>query len=79
MECVEKLIRKDMIHPLTDRKLKEKDIIPLQRVREDGLIKSLALYIICNFPSLSSYQGGTGYAITNDNLQAKEKRPMLQV
>ncbi|EDV97481.1 nitric oxide synthase-interacting protein homolog [Drosophila grimshawi] len=54
MECVEKLIRKDMIHPLTDRKLKDKDIIPLQR-------------------------GGTGYAITNDNLQAKEKRPMLQV
>lgn len=31
------------------------------------------------FPLLSSYQGGTGYAITNDNLQAKEKRPMLQV
>ncbi|KAH8324555.1 hypothetical protein KR074_011066 [Drosophila pseudoananassae] len=30
MECVERLIRKDMIHPLTDRKLKEKDIIPLQ-------------------------------------------------
>ncbi|EDW75126.1 uncharacterized protein Dwil_GK19865 [Drosophila willistoni] len=54
LECVEKLIRKDMIHPLTDRKLKDKDIIPLQR-------------------------GGTGYAITNDNLQAKEKRPMLQV
>ncbi|KAM8708286.1 hypothetical protein ACLKA7_015283 [Drosophila subpalustris] len=54
LECVEKLIRKDMIHPLTDRKLKDKDIIILQR-------------------------GGTGYAITNDNLQAKEKRPMLQV
>ncbi|KAH8397190.1 hypothetical protein KR215_010292 [Drosophila sulfurigaster] len=54
VECVEKLIRKDMIHPLTDRKLKDKDIILLQR-------------------------GGTGYAITNDNLQAKEKRPMLQV
>ncbi|EDX02709.1 nitric oxide synthase-interacting protein homolog [Drosophila yakuba] len=54
MECVERLIRKDMIHPLTDRKLKDKDIIPLQR-------------------------GGTGYATTNDNLQAKEKRPMLQV
>ncbi|KAH8323847.1 hypothetical protein KR067_006881 [Drosophila pandora] len=31
MECVERLIRRDMIHPLTDRKLKEKDIIPLQR------------------------------------------------
>ncbi|XP_064545641.1 nitric oxide synthase-interacting protein homolog [Drosophila montana] len=54
MECVEKLIRKDMIHPLTDRKLKDKDIIPLQR-------------------------GGTGYSTTNDNLEGKEKRPMLQV
>lgn len=32
MECVEKLIKKDMIHPLTSTKLKEKDIIPLQRV-----------------------------------------------
>lgn len=31
MECVEKLIKKDMIHPLTSTKLKEKDIIPLQR------------------------------------------------
>ncbi|XP_075157782.1 nitric oxide synthase-interacting protein homolog [Haematobia irritans] len=54
MECVEKLIKKDMIHPLTNQKLKEKDIIPLQR-------------------------GGTGYAFTNDNLEGKEKRPMLQV
>lgn len=54
MECVEKLIKKDMMHPLTGEKLKEKDIIPLQR-------------------------GGTGYAITNDNLQAKEQRPALQV
>uniref|UniRef100_A0A034WJL0 Nitric oxide synthase-interacting protein homolog n=1 Tax=Bactrocera dorsalis TaxID=27457 RepID=A0A034WJL0_BACDO len=54
MECVEKLIKKDMIHPLTNQKLSEKDIIPLQR-------------------------GGTGYAMTNDNLNAKEKRPMLQV
>ncbi|XP_051741471.1 nitric oxide synthase-interacting protein isoform X2 [Ctenopharyngodon idella] len=31
MECVEKLIRKDMIDPMTGDKLKEKDIIPLQR------------------------------------------------
>ncbi|XP_037933907.1 nitric oxide synthase-interacting protein homolog [Teleopsis dalmanni] len=54
MECVEKLIKKDMIHPLTNQKLKDKDIIPLQR-------------------------GGTGYATTNDNLEGKEKRPMLQV
>lgn len=33
MECVDKLIRKDMIHPLTDEKLTEKDIIPMERVR----------------------------------------------
>lgn len=32
MECVEKLIRKDMTDPVTGDKLKEKDIIPLQRV-----------------------------------------------
>uniref|UniRef100_A0A673NP38 Nitric oxide synthase-interacting protein n=1 Tax=Sinocyclocheilus rhinocerous TaxID=307959 RepID=A0A673NP38_9TELE len=31
MECVEKLIQKDMIDPVTGDKLKEKDIIPLQR------------------------------------------------
>uniref|UniRef100_A0A673GZM2 Nitric oxide synthase-interacting protein n=1 Tax=Sinocyclocheilus rhinocerous TaxID=307959 RepID=A0A673GZM2_9TELE len=31
MECVEKLIQKDMIDPVTEDKLKEKDIIPLQR------------------------------------------------
>ncbi|XP_046441516.1 nitric oxide synthase-interacting protein homolog [Daphnia pulex] len=30
-ECFEKLIKKDMIHPLTGKKLKEKDIITLQR------------------------------------------------
>lgn len=31
MECYEKLIKKDMIHPLTNEKLTEKDIILLQR------------------------------------------------
>lgn len=31
MECVEKLIKKDWIHPLTNEKLEETDIIPLQR------------------------------------------------
>lgn len=30
MECVEKIIKKDWIHPLTSEKLTEKDIIPLQ-------------------------------------------------
>lgn len=37
MECVEKLIKKDMIHPLTNSKLKEKDIIVLQRVSHEIL------------------------------------------
>lgn len=41
MECVEKLIKKDMIHPLTSTKLKEKDIIPLQRVSKDPNKQSL--------------------------------------
>ncbi|MBN3301956.1 NOSIP protein, partial [Amia calva] len=33
MECVERLIRKDMTDPETGAKLRETDIIPLQRVR----------------------------------------------
>ncbi|XP_045492067.1 nitric oxide synthase-interacting protein homolog [Colias croceus] len=53
MECVEKIIKKDWLHPLTGDKLKEKDIIPLQR-------------------------GGTGYALTNQSLEAKNERPVLQ-
>ncbi|XP_054289513.1 nitric oxide synthase-interacting protein homolog [Macrosteles quadrilineatus] len=53
MECVEKLIKKDWIHPLTNEKLTEKDIIPLQR-------------------------GGTGYSKTNENLEGKHERPVLQ-
>lgn len=53
MECVEKIIKKDWTHPLTGDKLKEKDIILLQR-------------------------GGTGYAFTNQNLEGKHERPVLQ-
>jgi len=32
MECVEKIIKKDMVDPMNGKKLAEKDIIPLQRV-----------------------------------------------
>lgn len=32
LECVEKLIKKDWLHPLNGQKLTEKDIIVLQRV-----------------------------------------------
>lgn len=53
MESVEKIIKIDWLHPLTGEKLKEKDIIPLQR-------------------------GGTGYALTNQNLEGKNERPVLQ-
>ena len=31
MDCVEKLIRKDMLCPFTGEKLKDSDIIPIQR------------------------------------------------
>lgn len=31
MECVEKIIKKDMIHPLTNEKLKDSDIIEMER------------------------------------------------
>jgi len=54
MECVEKIIKKDWLHPLTGDKLTEKDIIAVQR-------------------------GATGFSSTNDNLEAKEARPVLQV
>uniref|UniRef100_A0A2M4BVG0 Nitric oxide synthase-interacting protein homolog n=1 Tax=Anopheles marajoara TaxID=58244 RepID=A0A2M4BVG0_9DIPT len=54
IECIEKIIKKDMIHPLTNEKLSESDIIPLQR-------------------------GGTGFATTNEQLEAKEQKPCLQV
>ncbi|KAG8195832.1 hypothetical protein JTE90_008528 [Oedothorax gibbosus] len=52
MECVEKLIKKDMVDPTNGQKLKEDDIIPLQR-------------------------GGTGYASTNEKLDAKLKKPVM--
>ncbi|XP_015923014.1 nitric oxide synthase-interacting protein homolog [Parasteatoda tepidariorum] len=52
MECVEKLIRKDMIDPTNGKALKEEDIILLQR-------------------------GGTGYASTNEKLDAKVKKPVM--
>lgn len=32
LECFEKIIKKDWIHPLTSTKLKEKDVIFMQRV-----------------------------------------------
>ena len=36
MECVEKLIKKDMLDPINGKHMKEKDIIQLERVRQYG-------------------------------------------
>ena len=38
LECVEKLIKKDMVDPVNGEKLTEKDIIVLQRVRVTSLM-----------------------------------------
>lgn len=76
MECLEKLIKKDWLHPLTGDKLTEKDIIPLQRVRSVK-IKILKTRLYCSFV-LVFLKGGTGYATTNVNLQGKNARPVLQ-
>ena len=54
MDCVEKLIKKDMLCPFTGVKLKETDIIPIQR-------------------------GGTGFAGSGVDLQAKKEGPAMQV
>lgn len=37
LECVEKLIRKDMVDPVNGEKLTDRDIIVLQRVSRDRL------------------------------------------
>lgn len=36
LECVEKLIKKDMMDPVSGDKLSDRDIIPMQRVRRGG-------------------------------------------
>jgi nitric oxide synthase-interacting protein len=74
MECVEKIIKKDWIHPLTGLKLTEKDIIPMERVSTFGIWGVYLMNNFCNFP----FQGGTGYATTNTALEGREKRPALQ-
>ncbi|XP_069461270.1 nitric oxide synthase-interacting protein [Ambystoma mexicanum] len=53
LECVEKLIKKDMQDPITGESLTERDIIVIQR-------------------------GGTGFAGSGVQLQAKESRPVMQ-
>lgn len=53
MDCIEKLIKKDMLCPFTGAKLKDNDIILLQR-------------------------GGTGFAASGVQLEAKKAGPVLQ-
>uniref|UniRef100_A0A7N4PET7 Nitric oxide synthase-interacting protein n=2 Tax=Sarcophilus harrisii TaxID=9305 RepID=A0A7N4PET7_SARHA len=53
MECVERLIRKDMVDPISGAPLTDKDIILLQR-------------------------GGTGFAGSGVQLEAKKSRPVMQ-
>lgn len=53
LECVEKLIKKDMQDPINGESLSEKDIIVIQR-------------------------GGTGFAGSGVQLEAKESRPVMQ-
>ncbi|XP_015665680.1 nitric oxide synthase-interacting protein [Protobothrops mucrosquamatus] len=53
LECVEKLIKKDMVDPMNGEKLTDKDIIVLQR-------------------------GGTGFAGSGVELEAKKSRPVMQ-
>ncbi|XP_078002114.1 nitric oxide synthase-interacting protein isoform X2 [Phascolarctos cinereus] len=53
VECVERLIRKDMVDPISGDPLTDKDIILLQR-------------------------GGTGFAGSGVQLEAKKSRPVMQ-
>lgn len=78
-ECFEKLIKKDMLHPLTGQKLKEKDIIPLQRVIKNCHTNHPPKIIpdLTNFTILQHFQGGTGFASVNDKLEATEARPNM--
>lgn len=70
-ECFEKLIKKDMVHPLTGQKLKEKDIIHLQRVFQ------IVIDVFREFNLRFIIQGGTGFASANEKLEATEARPNM--
>lgn len=79
MECVEKLIRKDMIDPMTGDKLKEKDIIPLQRVCiREVVLKRLSQYVTnvqSVFKCLSLLVNRVGLALQAQEWILKLKRP----
>lgn len=84
---MEKLIKKDMIDPVTGDKLSDRDIIPLQRVcvymlhteRASGL-SDVAVGRVCTDVNRDLFsQGGTGFAGSGVDLRAKEARPVMQV
>lgn len=77
VECIEKIIKKDWIHPLTSQKLKESDIIYLQRVSWNNVSIFLIL-VIQNLIIVFFFQGGTGFSTTNDKLEGKHERPVLR-
>lgn len=53
VDCLNRLIRKDMLHPITGQKLTDSDIITIQ-------------------------SGGTGFAVTNNQLSLSGARPVMQ-
>ena len=48
MECVEKIIKKDMVDPTNSKKMTDKDIIPLQRVCNQALKTQHHFYCLSN-------------------------------
>jgi nitric oxide synthase-interacting protein len=71
VECVDKIIRKDMRHPLTGQSLKEKEIIPIQ-VRT-ALGYTTALHCI------PLQRGATGFSSANQNLIAEKEGAAMSI
>ena len=60
MECIEKIIKKDMIDPTNGKKITDKDIIPLERVCSENAkfpitkqktIQFYSLFLLLKIPS----------------------------
>lgn len=94
VECVEKLIRKDMVDPVNGEKLTDRDIIVLQRVsgaappaprpRPQRRPRPRPPDPRCPGASarlhldLPTLQGGTGFAGSGVKLHAEKSRPVMQ-
>jgi hypothetical protein len=77
-ECVEKLIKTDMMDPISSVKLKDDDIIPIQRVgticfefmqNEWLFIGHLVFFL--------HFKGGTGFAGSGVELKSKKQMPVM--